>query len=151
MGYSYSSDGRLACDNCGDVGGVRRRKCPYTVLTDSSRGPRHTLNYCPPPALCSPCYRALGGLRGVHPDSRCGVGSRASQAAYDATQAKLDAGDAVAVAAWGDWSDGVPEGSVIFRDSDGNHWLVDRVAYEAGRFLSDFPDRELVPGRPDPR
>jgi hypothetical protein len=45
MGYSYTRDGKLCCDICGDSGGVRKQKCPQ--------------NWCQPYACCqSPECRA---------------------------------------------------------------------------------------------
>jgi hypothetical protein len=147
MGYSYGRNGRgnmvLSCDGCGDLGGVRKRTCPYEVLTDSSRGPRARLRYCYPPALCGGCYSACGGLRGVH-GARCRDGAASSQEEYDARQAKLDAGELMVMAAWGDWQKGVPDGlvGVVFRGADQEAWrLVPEAAYEPGArpWLSDYP------------
>lgn len=42
MGYSYSYDGKLACDDCGAANGETRKvRCTY--------------GYCPSPALCPSC------------------------------------------------------------------------------------------------
>lgn len=149
MGYSYgyTETGRqaLACDQCGTVGGVRKRKCPYMVLTDSSRGPRVKIHYCYPPALCGGCYKAAGGLRGVH-GQQCADGAAQSQAEDDANQAKLDAGDLIVLAAWGDWQDKVPEGKtgVLFGayGKTDTYRLVAAGDYNPRTkgFLSDYPD-----------
>lgn len=45
MGYSYDMKGRLACDHCGVSGGVGKIPCPF--------------GWCPAPALCRPCRKAL--------------------------------------------------------------------------------------------
>lgn len=146
MGYSRDYRGRLCCDRCGQGGGARKRTCPHTVLTDSTRGPRARLAYCYPPALCGPCYKAEGGLRGIH-GQRCADGAATSQAEYDATEARLDAGEFQVLAAWGDWQDGVPEGrcGVLFGGRDGQVWkLVADGEYDPGPgrkpWLSDYPD-----------
>lgn len=104
MGYSFgrTSSGHyaLACDNCGVVGGVRKRKCPHTVLTDSIRsanGQRHRLPYCPAPAVCSPCLKQLGGSRKLH--ERCAEPAAKSQADYDAAEAIWLSGEPVVVSA----------------------------------------------------
>lgn len=104
MGYSYGRtySGRyaLACDNCGTVGGVRKRKCPHTVLTDSIRsvnGQRHRLPYCPAPAVCSPCLKELGGSRKIH--ENCAEPAAKSQAEYDAAEALWLTGEPVVVSA----------------------------------------------------
>lgn len=145
MGYSYDMNNRLCCDGCSRSGGVRKRKCPHMVLTDSSRGPRIEIHYCYPPALCDDCYRSRGGLRGVH-GQHCADGAAASQAEYDADQAKLDAGDLMVLAAWGDWQDKVPEGMVGVKFGAYGQTSAYRLAWaesyqpRAMRFLSDYPD-----------
>lgn len=145
MGYSYSDRGLLACDQCWAVGGVRRRKCRFTVTSDTSRGPRSPLPYCQPPALCQACYKAAGGARGVHPDETCGSGARASQAKYDAIQARLDAGEEMVLSASGDWAEWVPEGHVGVLTSMRNTYLVDAGEYRSDRggFISDYPSATL--------
>lgn len=104
MGYSYgrTSSGRyaLACDNCGTTDRVRKRKCPYTVLTDSIRstnGQRHRLPYCPAPALCGSCLKQLGGSRKLH--EHCAAPAAASQVEYDAAEAIWLSGEPVVVSA----------------------------------------------------
>ena len=138
-GYGHTSSGRyaLACDRCGTVGGVRKRPCPHKVLTDSARGPRTWLRYCPAPALCGECYRELGGLRGVHPE-RCTKGAAASQAEYDARQARLDAGESMVVAAW----NGPSADVVKVRCHDGAEYLIPIREYQQGRggFVTDYPN-----------
>lgn len=101
MGTITDSSGRLCCDKCGQSGGVRRRTCPYKIRTDSLRsmyGNRPVLNYCSPWALCSPCFKALGGLRGIHGDE-CRDGAARSQAEADAIEAGLDKGAMFVVSA----------------------------------------------------
>jgi hypothetical protein len=108
-GYGWTETGRmaLACDNCGTVGGVRKRTCPYEVTSSSHRSSgRYSMPYCPAPALCAGCYKANGGLRGVHGQS-CAEGAASMQATEDAVEAALDAGDLLVAAAWGDWAEGV--------------------------------------------
>lgn len=105
MGYCFGQNERgnwvLACDGCGRVGGVRKRTCPHKVLGDSLRTPngtRYEMRYCSPPAYCGACYKARGGLRGVHGDS-CRDGAAQSQAEYDAVEADLDKGELFVVSA----------------------------------------------------
>jgi len=120
MGYSYGWNPRtgrtgLACDKCGNVGSARKRECPHKVRGDSLRsvavGHRYELPYCPAPALCSECLRALGGIHGVHGDE-CKRGAAAMQAQHDHTEARLKDGAWLVVAAYGDWKEGVPAGQV---------------------------------------
>jgi len=116
MGYGYDHRGRLCCDNCGAGGGVRKRKCTYTVLGDSLHSGRRTsLHYCYPPALCADCLKTLGGSRALH--AGCAAGAAASQTAADAIEAALDAGEYFATSAWGAWHEAVPEGKtgVLYR------------------------------------
>lgn len=156
MGYSYGRNAAgnwaLACDNCGDVGSVRKRPCRFKVLGDSHRtmdGKRHALPYCQPPALCSPCFTRLGGTRGVHGDE-CRDGAAYFQARADAKEAALDAGLGLVAAAWGDWQEYVPEGmtGVLFtgRASKPEFYrLVPADSYHPGAkpALTDYP--EAVP------
>lgn len=154
-GYGWTETGRmaLACDKCGNVGGVRKRTCPYKVSSSAHRSTgRYTLPYCPAPALCSPCYKALGGLRGVHGQS-CAEGAAAMQATEDAEQAALDAGDLLVAAAWGDWAEGVEPGYVKVKFT-GNGREVERhmpkALYEPGKIkrLSQY-DRMMMEVRHD--
>lgn len=139
MGYCYEAYGsrRLCCDKCGQPGGVRKRKCPYTVLGDSLRGARQALPYCYPPALCAACYAALGGLRGLHGAS-CAEGAAASQAEADAIEAALDAGESLSIAAWGDWEPSVPTGMVGVAFS-GRAGEIYRLMAEA-----DYPNKRIA-------
>lgn len=107
MGYCYDWKNRLCCDSCGASGGVRKRKCPRKVLTDSHRSAtRHELNYCYPAALCATCYQ--GEKATLH--ANCAEGAAKSQAEYDAKQARLDAGEHLLISGRGDWAEGVPAG-----------------------------------------
>lgn len=149
MGYCYSRTGGLACDKCGAAGGVRKRCCAYTVLCDSLRGARQRLDYCPAPALCSACYKQAGGLRGVHGEA-CRDGAAASQAKYDAIEARLDAGESFVIAGYGR---GVPAGmaGVGFRSRAGDSWrLIPEADYDpqAKPALSDYPDAQPWPDHP---
>lgn len=124
MGYGYgvSASGRyaLACDNCGTVGGVRKRTCPHKVLGDTLRcAVRVAVPYCKAPAVCSECFAKLGKTKGLH--ARCAEPAAASQAEHDAIEAALDAGEAFVIAAWGDWADEVPAGhtKVLFKGRNG--------------------------------
>jgi hypothetical protein len=141
MGYGYgrTASGRsaLSCDNCGSLEGTRKRVCVYTVLMAADdNGRRHSLPYCPAPALCSACLKAEGGIRGVHGDS-CRDGAAASQAGYDAEQAVLDSGAYLRRAAWGSGTHapGVPEGmvGVLFRNGAGEEdaFVMPTAAYHA--------------------
>jgi hypothetical protein len=150
MGYSYRYNERgslvLACDNCGQAGGVRKRRCPHKVLASSERcvdGQRHEIDYCPAPALCDDCYRTLRPT--LH--ANCAEGARASQGEYDERQRRLEAGELYVLAAWGDWHDEVPSGmvGVLF---GGSRWgvaerkmLVREDDYAPGKrpWLSDYP------------
>ena len=152
MGYSYGRNAAnrmaLVCDGCGKVGGVRKRACKYTVLTDNLRSTtRQRIRYCYPPALCATCYAQRGGLNGVHGEE-CRNGAAESQADYDATQARLNAGELHVISASGDWAEGVPAGHVRVTfagafgrnrvqvimpeseyDSSGKPWLSQYPAY----------------------
>lgn len=130
MGYCYgwTESGRqsLACDGCGNIGGVRKRRCPYKVRTDSLRSThRFEIDYCPAPAMCSACYKKHGGLRGVHGES-CREGAAQSQAEEDKVEAGLDAGESFVIAAYGDWAEDVPEGQVkvLFKGRAGESTLL---------------------------
>lgn len=149
MGYCYGYNPKsgkynlLSCDSCGNTGGVRRRKCPYTVAGTSLRsydGQRHALPYCPPPALCAKCFKDHGGTKGIH--GQCKVPAAESQASYDAEQARLDAGELQVVCAYGDWHDQCPKGLVLvdFAGIDGTKVtkLVASADYHGGGWLSDF-------------
>lgn len=146
MGYSTDNRGRLCCDNCGTAGGVRRRKCPHTVTTDNARsvdGRRHVLSYCPAPAVCAACWAQLGGNAGVH--GGCAEGAAASQADYDRTQARLDAGHVMVMSAAGSWHDDVPEGWVMLTGSDERAYLLPADDYgNRGGFVDDYPRAQLL-------
>jgi hypothetical protein len=165
MGYCYEAYGsrRLVCDKCGHAGGVRRRKCKYKVVGDSLRvpsGQRPVMHYCSPPALCGPCYKELGGLNGVHGDN-CREGAAQSQLEADEIERRIHSGDMKAVAAWGDWQEGVDKGfvGVLYegRYDDGSiakgYYLVPKEAYEKSRWFSDSGPLaetwENYPGRKD--
>jgi hypothetical protein len=152
MGYSYERiDGRnvLCCDNCGNPG-ARKRPCPYKVIPSTFKQGgiqrRASLPYCPAPALCETCWKKYGPGSTLH--ARCRVGARASQAKYDAQQAKLDSGAFVLSAGWGDWADNVPPGMVgaLFenRTADEARYLIPAAEYEA---RGDDPTPEDFPGR----
>lgn len=155
MGYCYSRTGGLVCGGCGQPG-ARKRRCAYTVLCDSIRGARQRLDYCSPPALCSRCYKAAGGLRGVHGQA-CKDGAAASQAAADSVESRLDDGEAFVIVAFGAGDRGVPAGlvGVGFRSRAGESWRLvpeddyaDRAEYAA---LADFPGARPWPGHPAAR
>jgi hypothetical protein len=146
MGYSYgmAPSGRwaLACDSCGEVGAVRKRTCPHKVTSDSTRGPRYALPYCPAPALCGPCFQRHGRTKGLH--DRCAEGAAAAQAKYDETEARFQSGEGVVVAAWGDWDAETPSGMVrfrcIFATREERDYLVPDEDYPTGDgFLGDYP------------
>lgn len=148
MGYVFDMRGRLCCDRCGTSGGVRRRTCPHTVLSDSLRGGRQRLPWCSPPAYCSGCYKAAGGVHGIHDQHEAPAAE--DQAKADAIEAALDAGESFVCAAWGDWAEGVPAGmaGVVFRGRAGECLrLVPAAAYEPGAKprLSDYPEAEPWP------
>jgi hypothetical protein len=112
MGRSFDANGRAVCGGCGRTGGgTRTRTCTFKVTTSASHGGgRITLPYCPAPVLCSDCFATAGKGKGLH--AGCEAGAKASQATYDAEQAKLDAGDKLVACAWGDWDDETPKGLV---------------------------------------
>jgi hypothetical protein len=124
MGYCYDHRNRLCCDACGNAGGVRKRICTATVLTDSLRGPRSTLRYCSPPALCPTCYRKRGSAAGIHAD--CAEYAANAQQEYDAIEAALDAGESLSISAWGSWHPQVPDGMVglCFASRNGNTYAL---------------------------
>jgi hypothetical protein len=152
--YGYNAAGRmvLACDNCGNTGGVRKRRCIFKVLGDAGRGgQRYEMDYCPAPALCAGCYAALGGAKKLH--AGCESGARASQAEYDANQAKLEAGEYMLNAGWGDWAEWVPEGKTgaLFRNLGGEEkWvLIDKEEYGGSgrhKWLGEYSAYEEVEG-----
>lgn len=148
MGYSFgqNSAGRwvLACDKCGRIGGgVRKRKCKYMVSDEGG----HALPWCPAPALCSACFRALGGTAGVHGDV-CRDGAALAQADYDRKAGRLAAGDKLVRVAYGDWHARVPKGAVLvgFKGSDQvwEYRLMPKDVYTGGGYLSDYPDSILA-------
>ena len=122
MGYSTDWTGRLACDSCGHSGGVRKRRCPYKVDHHDGTAP---LSYCMAPALCDACYKAEGGLRGVHGE-RCRENAAKAQEMADAEHARLVAGDAKIRTRWGSWHEMVPAGYVGARyvSADGTETFV---------------------------
>lgn len=140
-GYGYNANGRecLACDSCGTVGGVRKRRCTFKVLTDSLRSKdRFLIDYCPAPALCGPCLKKEGGIRKVH--AGCEVGAGMAQTRYDAIQKLLDEGKHLLTSASGDWHEEVPEGMVratfnANNYSDEQHRLIPQEEYEEFRKL----------------
>lgn len=157
MGYCYYN-GRLCCDKCGTNDGARKRQCPYKVtcsaLQSAVQGYRPTLPYCTAPVLCATCYRAKGGLRGVHSDA-CRDGAAKAQAEDDAEQARLERGDSRVVSACGGPHSLIPglergQVQVIFSTLDGTRttlvvpsecypgsgWLSEEWAQEALRLCS---------------
>lgn len=148
MGFCYELRGSrrvLCCDNCGVAGGVRRRPCKYKVLGSSLRtvdGQRHALPYCPAPALCTPCFRALGGGKALH--AQCEAPALEAQRDADAEQVVVDSGVPIRVAGFGTSHEDVPVGKVGVVFSDGSAYLVDDAEYDnrkAGTVmtLADFP------------
>lgn len=131
MGYCFDYRGRLVCDGCGISGGVRKRKCAYKVRVSRLDG-GHSIPYCSPPALCGPCYKKHGGLRGVHGDA-CRDGAAESQARHDADEARLASGDFKSQGAFGDWNELVPKGKVgllFYGQGDPFGVLVDKADYD---------------------
>ena len=144
--YEAGGRGRRCCDHCGKPGGVRKRPCVHKVLSDSlysSDGKRHSLPYCPPPALCSACYKALGGAYWIH--AACEAGAAASQAKADAIEELLDAGEFLPGSAFGDWHRTVPKGKVgiIYRGRGGTRYaLVSDADYKRRAPLSQVDHEE---------
>lgn len=125
MGYCYEAYGsrRLVCDKCGHAGGVRKRTCPYKVAWHDG----HALRYCPPPALCAPCYKEMGGLRGVHGE-HCRQGAASSQVQQNVTKAKFVPEGMVGVLYKGRWPDG---------SANEAYYLVPKKAYESRPWFSE--------------
>lgn len=151
MGYSYGINpdtGRMAlvCDACGEVGGVRKRRCPHLVTDEYGQ----ELPYCPAPALCDACWKTRRAT--LH--DVCAEPARAASVEYAARREKIAAGDLPVRAAWGDWSPGVPEGwtLVLFglpRPLAEEHWrLVPPGEYLPRGFLSDHPNAAETGVRP---
>jgi hypothetical protein len=142
MGYIHDEQGRLVCDNCGIAGGVSKRTCPHKVTNENGR----VLSYCYPAALCSQCYRKLGGAKGVH--GTCAEGAARRQAEYDAVRAKLATGELQVCSAYGDWHEAVPEGLVgvcfIGASNETYYVLVRKADYDPNvrRWLSQYPDAQ---------
>lgn len=143
MGYSYGQNGNgrwvLACDKCGSIGGTRKRPCRYRIhYADGT-----SLPWCPAPALCGPCFKALGGTAGLHGDT-CRDNAARAQADEDHKAACLAAGDKRVIVAYGDWHASVPTGMSLvgFRGADGveEYRLMPSDVYKSGGFLSDYPD-----------
>ena len=139
MGYGYGYNpqtGRqmLACDGCGQIGGVRKRKCPHLVFWPSeTRG----LPYCQAPALCAGCFKQEGGSKAIH--AGCEAPAKAAQDQHDADHTRLVNGDAKVSARWGSWHDEVPEGKVgcLYTNAKGGRVkiLVDHSEREVDWFL----------------
>lgn len=150
MGYSYGYDGisgrvLLACDSCGNAGGVRKRTCTHKVShLNETTGTTHNLPWCQPPALCSPCFKTHGGGKAIHAD--CAEGAAAAQTRENEKTARMRRGDAIVASAFGSWHESVPEGStgVIFRGCGGVEVckLVPADEYDSAQklFLSCYPD-----------
>ncbi len=132
MGYCFDYRGRLACDGCGIAGGVRKRKCAYKVAY-----PGYSIAYCSPPALCSPCYKKYGGLRGIHGDA-CRDGAAASQAEIAADEARSAVGDLRLRSA-------LRQGDKVLLKFDGDiAVLVDDYEYGKVRWFLDLEDYEAA-------
>jgi len=148
MGYGYGRNGALACDDCGDTGNVRKRRCPAKVTADSGRTPgghRPVMDYCPAPALCQTCLTKRGGNTTMHRNAGCFEAAAKCQAEYDATQVRLDAGELQLHAGYGDWDSRVPEGmtGALFGNGTREAFYVMPKAYyggsgEPGKFLGDY-------------
>ena len=138
-GQNASGRWILACDKCGTVGGVRKRTCRYRVSDEGGQ----TLPWCPAPALCSACFRVLGGTAGIHGEV-CRNGAALAQADYDRKAARLAAGDKLVRVGYGSWHADVPDGSVLvgFSGTDRvmEYRLMAKDVYKNGGFLSDYPD-----------
>lgn len=118
MGYVYGFNERgrmvLSCDNCGEVGGVRKRRCP--------------VNYCPAPALCSGCWRSLkadGSVARWHAD--CPAASARYRAEIAAREAEPDRW---VRSARGDWAPDVPAGMVAATLYSGRVVLIPKDEYD---------------------
>lgn len=101
MGYCYDMRGRLVCDQCGDCGATRRRKCPS--------------GYCPAAALCPTCNTQVRGeglpqkdgsrttWKEIHKD--CARRSAEYRAEEDKRRDLMAAGIPVRCSALGYWDD----------------------------------------------
>ena len=140
MGYCYGGDGRLACDACGTVGGVRKRTCPHRVRYQNGS----SLPYCPAPALCRECndkHRAT-----LH--AKCAAGAAVSQAHEDKRAAILGAGGLLLRAAWGDWHANVPEGLVgcVFQgNGERRYRLLTKQEHERAIWDTPLADLDAQP------
>ena len=123
MGYCYgrAPSGRyaLACDNCGAVGGVRKRKCPH--------------GYCPSAALCAGCsksVKASGKWTTMH--ACCEAAHAAFVAKEKAGAALLAAGKLLRCSALNVSRDG-SKVHVLFKDKDGAYtgYYVTKETYDA--------------------
>jgi hypothetical protein len=139
MGYSYDQSKRLCCDDCGKAGGVRKRRCPYRVLSDSSRGPRHEMDYCSPPALCAADAQKAG--KTLH--AQCAAAAAAAQQEFYDTERRMSAGDLKVVAArCGEpgWTVVTFAGPyIIAKGVDWREYVMPEADYRHGGFLSDYP------------
>lgn len=151
--YGYNPDSgrhQLACDSCGNIGGVRKRTCPRRVLGDSLRnahsdGSRHTLPWCSAPALCDACWQAKGRTNGVH--ANCTEGAAASQAEADKIEADLDNGHRLVVSATGSHDPDVPTGftKVTFRGRDDETTALVTGYDPTNRpRLADYPNAKII-------
>lgn len=112
MGYCYTQSGALVCDRCGTGGGCRKRTCTHKsayLFFDAGTPRIGYLPSCQPPALCQPCWEALGKGKLHDPcKERATLVSARELAAFD----QLKAGDAKLKSQWGDWFHSVPSGFV---------------------------------------
>lgn len=133
MGYSYDArTGKLCCDSCGNIGGVRKRTCPHKV---------DGMPYCSPSALCSACYAKYRDT--LH--DGCAEAAARSQARADEENAALACGSHLWRTSWGDWHDAVPAGLVGVRfvsETEEVFALISEATYDR---LGDYRRLGLVP------
>lgn len=134
MGYSYAKGGGVCCDSCGGTP-ARKRTCPHKVIGSTFRmrpAVRSALPYCQAPALCSTCYQREKAT--LHAD--CKEGAERAQRAADKEQCRIDAGEFLRAAAWGDWHEQVPAGKVgvlfVNQDKEERFYLVPSAEYRGG-------------------
>jgi hypothetical protein len=108
MGYCYEGR-RLCCDSCAVAGGVRKRRCKY--------------NYCPPPALCAPCYASKRAKLREYCDTHCKPASERYAAQRARDQELLAAGHYLRRSAMGR-SDGSGLIDVRFRNLAGHEIVL---------------------------
>lgn len=113
MGFIYDKHNRLCCDNCSQSGGVKKRRCTY--------------NWCPPPALCDECYKALRTELKEYHKKHCKQAHEEYQAQQQSEQELLAEGHFLRKAAMNDNG----KVKVVFRNQEEKeqYVLMDQKTY----------------------